>query len=153
MPIADPISIRLATAHDGEAIAGLVTTLAAELQERSPITPAYAADYLRTPGAHVLLAVRGGAVLGLLSFSFRPSLYHASDACLVDELVVEPGARDQGVGALLLEEVIRRAQRQACAEVSLGVLNSNRDALRFYQRHGFETDALLLERHLHPESG
>lgn len=110
MPEAGSICIRDAGPQDAEAVAGLVAALAAELQERSPITTAYAADYLRTLGGHALLPVRGQAVLGLLSYVFRPSLCHAADACLVDELVVEPGARDQGVGELLLEEVIRRAR-------------------------------------------
>jgi len=153
MPESDPISIRLADAHDAEAIAALVATLAADLRERSPLTPAYVADYLRSPGTHVVLAVRGETVLGLVSFTYRPNLYHAADACLVDELVVEHGARNRGVGALLLEEVIRRAQQHACAEVSLSVISSNLNALRFYQRHGFKNDALFLERHLPAKPG
>ena len=41
MSEADAISVRLADGSDSEAIAGLVTTLAAELKEHSPITPAY----------------------------------------------------------------------------------------------------------------
>jgi ribosomal protein S18 acetylase RimI-like enzyme len=146
-----PISVRLADAHDTEAIAGLVTMLAAELKEHSPITPAYATHYLHSPGAHVLLAVRGETVLGLLSFTLRPSLYHAADACLIDELVVQPAERNRGIGARLLQEAIRRARAHHCAEVSLSVMTSNQDALRFYQRHGFEDQALLLERHLPPE--
>jgi ribosomal protein S18 acetylase RimI-like enzyme len=151
MPESALISTRLAKPDDAEAIAALVTTLAAELQEHSPVTPAYVADYLRSPGAHVLLAVRGQAVLGLLSFTFRPSLYHAADSCLIDELVVHPAERNHGLGTRLLQETIQRARAHHCAEVSLGVMISNRDALRFYQRHGFEDQALLLERHLPPE--
>jgi ribosomal protein S18 acetylase RimI-like enzyme len=46
---------------------------------------------------------------------------------------------------------VQRARAHGCAEVSLGVMKGNQDALRFYQRHGFEDDALLLERHLPPE--
>jgi ribosomal protein S18 acetylase RimI-like enzyme len=153
MPDTAPLSVRLADVQDAEAIVALVAALAADLQERSPVTPAYVAAYLRSPGTHVLLAVRGESVLGLASFTFRPNLYHAADSCLIDELVVERGARNQGVGALLLEEVVRRSQHHACAEISLSVMNSNRNALRFYRRHGFEDQALLLERHLHPESG
>ncbi len=147
----DAISVRLAEAHDAEAIAALVATLAGELQEHSPITPAYVADYLLSPGAHILLAARGEAVLGLLSFTFRPSLYHAADSCLIDELVVQPAERNRGIGTHLLQEAIQRARTHRCAEVSLSVMLSNRDAVRFYQRHGFEDQALLLERHLPPE--
>jgi len=148
MPKSDPISVRLAEAYDAEAIAALVTTLAGELHEHSPLTPGYVEGYLRSPGAHVLLAVRGEVVLGLLSYTFRPGLYHAADSCLIDELVVQPNERNRGLGTHLLQEAIRRARAHRCAEVSLSVMTANQDALRFYQRHGFDDQALLLERHL-----
>ena len=96
--------------------------------------------------------MRGEEVLGLVSFSFRPSLYHAADTCLVDELVVQPHARSKGIGALLLDEAIRLAGDHGCAEISLSVMASNAEALRFYRRHGFEDEALLLEHHF-PAAG
>jgi ribosomal protein S18 acetylase RimI-like enzyme len=145
-----PISVRLAGPEDPAAIAGLVAELAAELGERSPITPAFVAKVLVQQTCQILLAVRGGELLGLLSFSFRPSLFHAADSCLIDELVVEPGARNQGIGAVLLDDATRRAREHGCAEASLSVMSSNAGALRFYQRRGFEADALLLERHFPP---
>lgn len=142
-----PISLRLAGPEDSAAIARLIGTLAADLEERSPITPAYVAEILRLRFCQVLLAARGEEVLGLLSFSFRPSLFHAADSCMIDELVIEPGARNQGIGAVLLDDAIRRAREHACAEVSLSVMTSNVAARRFYRRHGFESEAVLLERH------
>jgi ribosomal protein S18 acetylase RimI-like enzyme len=148
--MSDPssVSVRPAQEDDAAEIAGLVASLAAELGDPTPITPAYVADYLRRPGCHALLAVGPPAVLGMLSYSLRPSLYHAADACLVEELIVQPAERNGGVGTLLLNEVLRLARDLGCAEVSLGVMSSNQAALRFYLRHGFEAQALLLERHL-----
>ena len=146
-------SVRLAEIEDATAIAGLVSTLAAELGEHTPVTLTFVAGYPRRPGCHVLLALRGPAAVGLLSYTFRPSLYHAADACLVDELVVQPAERNRGLGTHLLEEVLRRAHDQHCAEVSFSVMTSNRAALRFYQRHGFEDQALLLELHLPTSQG
>ncbi len=143
-----PVSVRPAEDDDAVEIAGLVAMLAAELGDPTPVTPAYVADYLHRPGCHALLAVGPAEVLGLLSYSFRPGLYHAANSCLVDELIVQPAERNGGVGTLLLNEVIRLAREGACAEVSLGVMKSNQAALRFYLRHGFEDHALLLELHL-----
>ena len=143
-----PVSVRPAEDDDVVEIAGLVAMLAAELGDPTPVTPAYVADYLHRPGCHALLAVRSSEVLGLLSYSFRPSLYHAADSCMVDELIVRLAERSGGIGTLLLNEVIRLAREGGCAEVSLGVMKSNQAALRFYLRHGFEDEALLLERHL-----
>jgi ribosomal protein S18 acetylase RimI-like enzyme len=147
-----PVSVRPAEDEDAVDIAGLVAMLAAELGDPTPVTPAYVADYLQRPGCHALLAMRSSEVLGLLSYSFRPGLYHAADSCIVDELIVQPAERNRGVGTLLLNEVIRLARQQGCAEVSLGVMKSSPAALRFYRRAGFEDQALLLELHLTPAS-
>ncbi len=148
--MADSRSVAVRPAEDDDAveIAGLVTMLAAELGDPTPVTPAYVAGYLHRPGCRALVAVRPPQLIGLLSYSFRPSLYHAADACMVDELIVQPSERNHGVGTLLLNEVIRLAREVGCAEVSLGVMKSNQAALRFYLRHGFEDEAFLLERHL-----
>ncbi len=148
--MSDPKTLSMRPAKDDDAveIAGLVAMLAAELGDPTPVTPAYVADYLHRPGCHALLAVRPPEILGLLSYSFRPNLYHAANSCMVDELIIQPAERNGGIGTLLLHEVIRLAREEGCAEVSLGVMKSNQAALRFYLRHGFEDEALLLERHL-----
>ena len=43
----------------------------------------------------------------------------------------------QGVGALLMQEVIRIARQEHCESLWLGVWEHNTDAIRFYQRQGF----------------
>ena len=42
-----PISLRPANPKDSTSVASLVATLAADLNERSPITPAYVTEILR----------------------------------------------------------------------------------------------------------
>ena len=115
--MSDPRSVSVRPAEDDDAveIAGLVAMLAAELGDPTAVTPAYVADYLHRPGCHALLVVRPPEVLGLLSYSSRPSLYHAADSCLLDELIVQPAERNCGVGTLLLNEVNRLAREQGCA--------------------------------------
>jgi len=149
--MSNDVTLRNAQPADAPVVCGLVTALASGLGESSTVTSEYVAEVLQRGGCQVLLAERSDTALGMLSYHFHPSLYHAADSCLIDELVVAPQARSQGVGAALLEEAIRRARERGCAEVSLGVMNSNRDALRFYQRHGFEADAVYMERHFTAE--
>ena len=106
---------------------------------------------LRKGTCHVSLAEISGEVLGILSFSYNPSFYHAADSRLINELVVLPDARDRGLGARLLEHVIHGAQAIGCAEVLLSVMTSNTAARRFYERHGFEAKATTMERHFATE--
>jgi len=146
----DPITLRHTEPADAGAIAALVAALASDLGEPSPVSASYVADVLRDGRCQVLLAERGADVLGMLSLSFHASLYHGAEACRVDELVVRPEARNQGVGAELLEQAIEMARARRCAEVSLGVMQANVAARRFYERLGFEADALQMERHFQP---
>lgn len=72
-----------------------------------------------------------------------------------------PAARGRGIGALLLDELVRRATARAAVAMLLEVRADNDPALRLYRRSGFEqigvrrryyhpgdVDALVLRRHL-----
>jgi ribosomal protein S18 acetylase RimI-like enzyme len=141
------VTVRKAIPKDASAIASLVEALRRSLNEPGATGEDYVATYLGAPANHILVAERSGRVLGMLSYSHRPSLYHAADCCTIEELVVAPEARGQGVGSRLLEEVLRQAEAAGCAEVSVSALADNSGALAFYRRHGLVDEALLLERH------
>jgi ribosomal protein S18 acetylase RimI-like enzyme len=143
-----PITIRDATPQDTPAIVRLIRELAATGGEDSPLTETYAARYLAEPACTVLLAESEQQVIGLLSYSLRPNLYHAAATCLIEELVVQETERGHGVGNLLLEELLRRLPALGCAEVSVTTMPDNTAAIRFYRKHGLVDEALYLERHL-----
>lgn len=48
----------------------------------------------------------------------------------------------QGVGSLLIEAVIKNAQLNECRRVWLITTNDNTNAIRFYQRRGFDIVAI-----------
>jgi hypothetical protein len=73
------ITIRLAEIDDAQHISRLIRDLAESLGETSPITPAYAADYLALPSSYCLLGEVDAQVVGLLTCSIKPNLYHAGD--------------------------------------------------------------------------
>jgi len=78
-----------------------------------------------------------GACVYLPDFSTwlaRPGVY-------VLDLVVEPGHRGRGIGAALLAEATRRGREQWDADyVILAVDRVNHQAVRFYEREGFDAD-------------
>ncbi len=128
-------------------IVRLIAELAASGGERSTLTAAYVQEYLLSPSSHVLLAESDGQAVGLLSFSIRPDLYHAADTALIEELVVQDSFRGQGIGGMLLDELLRRLEALGCAEVSVTTMPDNQGALRFYRAHGLTDEAVFLERH------
>jgi ribosomal protein S18 acetylase RimI-like enzyme len=141
------VHVREARLSDAPHIVRLITELARTGGEESPITESYAARYLSCPGSSVLLAEVDGQVVGLLSYSACPNLFHAADSGLIEELIVSEDARGSGVGSALLSEVLRRLESMGCAEVSVSTMSDNTDAQRFYRLHGLVDEAVFLEKH------
>jgi ribosomal protein S18 acetylase RimI-like enzyme len=141
------IRIRDAGKGDHAAVVRLIGELAATSGEQSPITEEYAGRYLSSPVSKILLAEEDGKSVGLLGYSIRPDLYHAGDACLIEELIVREKSRGRGVGSALLTELFSRLTAAGCAEVSLAVMPGNLRAIDFYQNSGLTEEAILLERH------
>jgi ribosomal protein S18 acetylase RimI-like enzyme len=140
------VMIREAESRDISVIVQLILGLATSA-DPSPITETYVMQYLDSPVSTIFLAEAQGRVIGLLSYSLRPDLYHASDSCLIEELVVQEHMRGRGVGSALLTELVSRLSSRDCAEVSLAVMPDNLGAIRFYKRHGLTEEALFLEKH------
>lgn len=140
-------TIREAQTNDAPAILRLICELAETADETSPITEAYVGEYLSSPGSTILLVETQNEVIGLLSYSLRPDLYHAGHSCLIEELIVQRASRGQGVGSMLLTELLSRLEKTNCAEVSVAAMPDNTEAIRFYRRHGLKEEAVFLERH------
>ena len=145
------ITIREATLADAMAIVRLINEHAVSSGEQTLVTEAYVATYLVSSTSKILLAEVQNRVVGLLSYSIRPDLFHAGQSCLLEELVVEEAARGQGVGSALVTELFSRLTLLACAEVSVAVMSTNQRTIKFYRTHGLTEEALFLEKHFERE--
>ena len=141
------IAIREAHLEDAAEIVRLISEHASLTNEVSPLTDTYLATYLASPISRILVAEADRQVVGLLSWSVRPDLYHAGNACLIEELVVKQELRDQGVGGALMHELFSRLAGHRCVEIAVAVMPENIQAIRFYRSHGLCDEALLLELH------
>lgn len=92
-----------------------------------------------------------GQVVGLLSASQRWTLWHAGPCAIIEELVVDEGARRGGIGRRLIQTALDWARSQGCSEVEVSTEQDNAAALAFYRRLGFESVALLLEYEMEEE--
>ncbi|MDR3572758.1 MAG: GNAT family N-acetyltransferase [Anaerolineaceae bacterium] len=139
--------IRAAKSDDSQEIVRLTQELAAKMGETTPITAHYIGVALNCPGFGILLAEEAGRVIGLLSYSIRPSLFHAANSGLIEDLVVDGNFRGNLVGSTLLEEYMSLMQSNGCVEVSVTTMADNMDAVRFYKSHGLVDEAVFLEKH------
>ncbi len=145
--------IRSATVDDAADVVQLIAEHAALYDEASLLTESFVRRYLASPASEILVAEVDQQVVGLLSCSLRPDLFHAADSCLVEDLVVREGRRGQGIGRALMSELFARLEARDCAEVSVGVMQDNLPAINLYRSLGLCEEALLLEMHLAPKTG
>ncbi len=144
------MKIRQATVQDSAIIAQLMAQLIeAGGYEGWEVSPAQIEANLRKMADRktyqVLLAEEAGQVVGLLSLSFRHTLFHRAPSALINELVVEQGHRGRGIGRQLVAEAIERCRAAGCGEIEVSTERSNEAAQRFYRQHGFSHEAVLFE--------
>ncbi|WP_018411916.1 GNAT family N-acetyltransferase [Methyloversatilis thermotolerans] len=149
------MTIEPATREDIPALCGLLATLFAQEAEFAPDTAAQARglamiiDDARV--GTVLLARRDGQVLGMVNLLYTVSTALGERVLLLEDMVVAPRARRDGVGSALLQAAIAHARAQRCPRITLLTDRVNADAQRFYARHGFVASDMLTMRWLATE--
>ncbi|MCH0538799.1 GNAT family N-acetyltransferase [Streptomyces sp. MUM 203J] len=103
----------------------------------SPYLPAFervAAD----PNQHLVVAVRGGRVIGTLHLTIIPGLSRrGASRSLIEAVRIRADARGNGLGTDLIQWAIDESRRQGAQLVQLTSDTSRGEAHRFYERLGF----------------
>ena len=154
------IEIGHAAADDVEAVADLWVRLARDQRAYDSYVRADAnRETMRdTLAAHqvndgLLVARDGDSIVGFASFSVeRGSLELDADRGLLSNIYVDPAYRGRGIGAALLETAENELAAQGAEVVVLEVMADNEAARRFYDRQGYDTYRVAMERDLEDES-
>jgi ribosomal-protein-alanine N-acetyltransferase len=88
-------------------------------------------DELQVDCARSILAEVEGRIVGYVLFWFLP------EEVDIHNIAVHPDFRRQGIGRLLLEQVVDAARRQERLRVTLDVRFSNASAQNLYRSFGF----------------
>lgn len=100
---------------------------------------------IKDPAHHILVAKDKDTFVGFVNFTTRKTITHPRPSGLVDELIVSRNYRGLGIGKQLILAAIQKCRELECCEVEVSTEKSNTKAREFYQRCGFEEDAVLLE--------
>jgi ribosomal protein S18 acetylase RimI-like enzyme len=119
------------------AIVDAVERLVGQLsRSAAPPTTAELSDIVSSPATDLFIAIDdGGTIIGTATLvTFRiPTGMRA----WIEDVVVDDAGRGQGVGTVLTEAMVERAQELGCRTVDLTSRPSRQSANRMYQRAGF----------------
>ena len=133
------LTFRRATAADFEAVLELASQLANHIEEATPpLTLAKFETHYVRPHApmHLLLAVHGEKVVGMIAWTLTYELYSAHSRVYISDVSVDHVARGKGVGAALMAQVIAWARSNNAAKLGWEVWYRNFGARTFYEKLG-----------------
>ena len=108
----------------------------------------------RQEGNSVIVAVENGAVFGCLQLTLIPGLSRLGMLRgQIESVRVASSQRSHGLGEALFRHAIERAREAGCGLVQLTTDRSRPDALRFYERLGFEASHLGMKLDLTKATG
>jgi GNAT superfamily N-acetyltransferase len=91
----------------------------------------------------ILVARAGDQIAGMVNLLFTVSTAEGARVMLLEDMIVRPDHRGQGVGLLLIEAAIARAAREGCPRITLLTDEDNNQAQWFYGRAGFRRSAMI----------
>lgn len=146
------VRIRAASTSDLPVLVDLLTALFTIEADFSPDTEAQRlglALMLSDPRRRmVLVAERGGAVVGMVTGQLLVSTAEGGLSVLVEDMVVEEASRGRGVGRALLSAIEDWAAERGATRLQLLADRENAPALAFYDRAGWApTQLVCMRRH------
>ncbi|WEG15250.1 GNAT family N-acetyltransferase [Alkalihalophilus pseudofirmus] len=91
------------------------------------------------PNNELIVACKEETVVGVQQLTFTPYLTHQGGwRATIEGVRTAASVRGQGVGSELIKWAINRAKQRGCQVIQLTTDKKRPDALRFYERLGFE---------------
>jgi GNAT superfamily N-acetyltransferase len=130
------IEVREAVLTDAPEVIRLFSLLGHELPLTKP--EARLAGFLES-GDHVLVASHPGSavLLGAVTMHITPVIHRPSPVGRFTAVVVDEGARGQGIGTALIREAEKFLAGQGCVQIEVTSNKKRADAHTFYERLGY----------------
>lgn len=143
----DTISLRQAVAADVSQLCELLALLFTQEADFTPDAERQARGLRLIIGqpevGRIFCATDGDRIVGMVSILFTVSTAEGGRAAWLEDMVVHPTRRGQGLGERLLHEAIRGARADGCSRITLLTDATNSSAMRFYGRAGFARSQMV----------
>ena len=141
------MEISLATVSD---IPKLCELLALLFSQEADFQPDYEAQHrglvhiLNNPDVGLILVARKNEqVVGMANLLFTVSTALGQRVALLEDLIVLPNQRGNGIGSQLLKQAIETARLNNCHRITLLTDSTNESAQQLYQKQGFQFSAMI----------
>lgn len=142
------VSVRVATGDDATELARLARLAAGErADERGGVLLDLLEPRPAVGAGRVLLGLIDDVPFGFAQAHIQP-VADLGDVAVVDDLYVEPPAREVGVGECLMDALLEWAAGAGCVGVDAVVLPGNRAGKNFFERYGLVARAIRVHRRL-----
>jgi GNAT superfamily N-acetyltransferase len=85
----------------------------------------------------IYCALDGDCIVGMVSILFTMSTAEGGRTAWLEDMVVHPGRRGQGIGGQLIHQAINEARAAGCNRITLLTDGTNNSAMQFYEQTGF----------------
>ncbi len=94
----------------------------------------------------ILIARDDGEIIGMVNLLYTVSTALGAQVALLEDMVVSPNRRGQGIGSILIRDAVKFAREKGCMRITLLTDDDNEEAHRFYKRHGFSRSSMIAFR-------
>lgn len=141
------MEISFATACDIPALCELLALLFSQEADFQPDDEAQRrglTQILNNPDVGLILVARQkNQIVGMVNLLFTVSTALGQRVALLEDLVIAPTQRGNGIGSQLLKQTIETAKLHDCHRITLLTDLANESAQRFYRKHGFSFSAMI----------
>lgn len=85
----------------------------------------------------ILVAKDDEKILGMINLLFTESTAFGSKVAILEDMVIQPTSRGNGIGSQLIDYAISEAKKEGCKRITLLTDVENTKAQSFYQKKGF----------------
>lgn len=91
----------------------------------------------------ILVLREGDRILAMVNLLVLVSTAVGGKVVLLEDMIVRPEFRGQGLGSRLLRKAIAHTEEQGYGRITLLTDRTNEGAIQFYGRHGFRLSAMV----------
>lgn len=139
--------IRQVTSADSSRVVGLLEQLWPERRIEYERARKVIEKYIEEPSYRIYGYEEEGTLVGIITVSFRWALFYEGRVAIIEDLIVDKGHRERGIGKKLVRFIEYRITE--ASEVKAIELNSDfrrKDALEFWEKCGYSKVAFQLRK-------